>query len=388
MFTVVFLFAIFFYPTEQLPVNSSSFLILYSTDSFGVQEPIAEIPYNDSIIIKTNPYLELIRVNGSRFPYDSCPGFDVKENSLTFGTSKTCYCDKHCMKFNDCCINSPFRTGNNKPNRRVDPSRGTKRFDCRHILGNNITVKATCDPFWTSSNETRRLCEEEPPISDPFRWLPVTNPTSSITYKNAYCVRCNNVNHKLHSQLLTWQIGFGCSDYEEISDLMREDIIKRMTFFHRVNSWGISSKNLCSLLAWPGGPDRAEKFLRRCESDAISDCPPDYKDQQVVKLCKSYQGLLYSQDHGKVYRNAHCALCNGVDVGSLATAFGAYGFSFSGLFDIYNFRGPVGSRCDFDQAFDPYRKVCRPLTCESDNLTLVGGRCVPITKLENTRNVS
>ena len=117
-----------------------------------------------------------------------------------------------------------------------------------------------------------------------------------------------------------------------------------------------------------------ESKIRLCKPNLISECHPEWKDEKIQSLCRSYMGVKYVHEDG--YKNLHCALCNHVNVSQLSCQSGEFRafdiyrqfgtHSFALLLDINEKGGQeVGKLkvCDSGEIFDPFYKKCRSLTC-------------------------
>lgn len=57
--------------------------------------------------------------------------------------------------------------------------------------------------------------------------------------------------------------------------------------------------------------------VKPCTPNMISTCPPEYKNEEVVMKCSAYYGERKHKTSNAIYKNIHCAICNGADVTEL-----------------------------------------------------------------------
>ena len=91
-------------------------------------------------------------------------------------------------------------------------------------------------------------------------------------------------------------------------------VVKNMENLHEC---GRRNSTLCFRYILP--PKKLQKVLRRC-IPAVSKCPSDWTDQEIAQACDKYTARVKdasksnsrAEKYGHIYRNAHCAVCNGV----------------------------------------------------------------------------
>ena len=57
--------------------------------------------------------------------------------------------------------------------------------------------------------------------------------------------------------------------------------------------------------------------MKPCTPNVISSCPLDYENEEVVMKCLEYYGERKHKFSNVVYKNIHCAICNGVEIAEL-----------------------------------------------------------------------
>lgn len=296
------------------------------------------------------------------------------------------------MRYNDCCVNAKAAAATTTTSESA-VNKANQGWTCHEFRDfGNVFVRGKCPATW-ADDTIREKCEQHGKISDPVGRTAAQDGATKVTYKNVYCAQC----HAVTGPVAYWPLRLQCDGLDEYNktyanltaDYVRENLI----YFEHEQQWGIELKYpyLCEVDPFP--PETAIDDLRHCHQDMISECAPDWKDEQVRQACHAYQAVVHSSDvNGKKYRNAHCALCNGEDTNRL-TCQAVTGketklisgrnrplAAFALLFDINGADTLVGDKkmCqESNQVYDPFFKTCRTLTC-SPNTQLVNGACVDI----------
>lgn len=140
----------------------------------------------------------------------------------------------------------------------------------------------------------------------------------------------------------------------------------------------------------PSLPDDLQPFLRPCQL-STDDCPPTWEKDDVREKCRSYTSFVYRPF--EVYRNVHCAICNGIQPWDLSCNSTAISFrqllplqrdfnpnAFALLFDLKDSDGSgvVGQqkRCYDGQLYDPFSRKCRQVFCSQPGSVYRDGRCL------------
>jgi hypothetical protein len=270
--------------------------------------------------------------------------------------------------------------------RREDAGIGPESFKCVELKQyGNVYMMSTCPASWTS-DETKFACEQlADNDSDPLSSLPVTNERSGVTFRNYHCAICNGE----ANSTVFWQLWLECpslqSGSSRVADLSQTDIMSKLRYDDLRQQWGIDLDtdgltvfHDCSVD--PVTPDNVASQLRACISNLVKTCPVGFGNATMVQYCEAYTGMLY--DTTRVYRNAHCALCNGVNVtrldcinvGQLARSLIQPTFS-SVLFDINSDQNDaVRQVCPTGTLYNPFFKKCRNVVCTGSQ-TLQNGKC-------------
>ncbi|GFT14265.1 g-protein coupled receptor Mth2 [Nephila pilipes] len=303
---------------------------------------------------------------------NSCPQLDTCENQKAIknmtqhshhshgNKDRNCACDELCVVYGDCCINAPGVIA------RTSPS----PFNCFELrnIPEGIYMKDSCLPSYDGSEEVRRLCESTSFMdpSDPLGSMPITNSVTGITFKNYYCSICNENTENM----VLWNFKIVCSPRPFHID---NDVILRSLVYENEN-WGFYRQGetifrVCSID--PVMPTLQDSEIRSCKLKLVSDCPPDWNDDDTRTKCRSYLGARFIR--GKEgYRNIHCAYCNQQNLTLLSCKYKENTFvvttpmSLTLLLDINEGKGEeVGQiqLCENGEVYDPFFRKCRSLKC-------------------------
>jgi hypothetical protein len=149
----------------------------------------------------------------------------------------------------------------------------------------------------------------------------------------------------------------------------------------------------------PALPDDLQSYLRPCQP-SMNECPLEWEDEDVRSKCLSYTSFVYTPQ--EIYRNVHCAICNGVLPEELSC--NSHGITFRKLPDAREFNpsafallfdlkdndgnGIVGKEksCLDGQLYDPFSRKCRTVYCSQPGTFYREGRCygLPPNPLSDT----
>ena len=348
----------------------------------SISSSLASIDWNYDTVKKTGKFCP---------EKDSCQFGRSSRQSLELDwRRRNCLCDSLCAEYGDCCIDSKYF----QPDQQ---RQNYGRFSCKQFRQyGQLYIRDKCPADWTEV-EVRNGCEKNILTSDPIGSLPVTSPTSGITYKNFQCAVCNG-DSQLDLQF--WQPRLECPTLQgynaRFGNISKEFLLENLKF--NKGQWGVEFDTIGVPVMHacyfdPFLPPALESLTRHCHGDQVEDsCPEDYQDLQTHTLCNSYTGLIYRTD-GTVYKNTHCAKCNNVTAdsliciklearmlpkGSLLTP-GFKPHSFAVLFDINFSSGSlVGgvSLCEGEGViWDPFARKCRNVVCGLEGQTFLQGKC-------------
>lgn len=333
-------------------------------------------------LFRAYDYGEIRNWNASCFPKDTCSA----PRDLDDSDVHNCDCSSLCVLYNTCCIDSPFLNISSKYERTAS---------CRSagLSGKSVFMIDVCSSGYNGPTAIRRRCDQPAKDwSDPFNNVPATNPRSLKTYKSLFCALCNN---EEVNELVMWQVMLDCStltDYMEVCVKNKEFVLSNMMYIREKSQWGLWSWD--SKTDWKFRyltidykiPPSLNNSIKECRPNLKSDCPPNWEDTRTRKLCEDYMGAIYFGN--SAFRNAHCAVCNGVKNFSSMSCHNTTSIiykspvmSFGILLDIDlsdgDKVGNVEAKCNKGQVYDPFSKKCRTIECPLPGFTLKDGKCAP-----------
>ncbi|CAH1397221.1 unnamed protein product [Nezara viridula] len=262
--------------------------------------------------------------------------------TLASNISSRCFCDPECVKYGDCCLDrAPFPR-----------QRSNKVFSCVPLsLNMSIYAVSNC----VSGEEWRDLCEKET-YSQPqeyYQDIPVYSNLTGLHYANYYCALCEP---GLLKALLKGadvielpKHSMKCSHNITIKMLRKHGKYQKGKLIWKVGH-GFCAFSQTEML----------KHGRPC-IPSISTCPLD-SDPQVAAKCAAYSLLI--TESNKVYRNPHCALCNGVNKSNMFCKYRHNDLILPSLSEIFTFDWSF-SACNFPEnmRWDIFRKKCTAVNC-------------------------
>ena len=195
----------------------------------------------------------------------------------------SCRCNVTTKPFNQSqqelwdCVDAKFMQSKNN---RTQPS-------LAYMMINRCPVSKT-------NNQTSHNCSRPgTSLTDISERIPVTGDDNK-TYRNSFCAECHGIKNFIH-----WKLAVACLD----------PAVKNKTDLP-YNS--IYLKENCDWYFFPGHQITTSPCTRStmCESVITTDESSKYDD--LVNKCKAYSQLVEA-DHA-LYKNFHCASCNGKDV--------------------------------------------------------------------------
>ncbi|XP_078621299.1 uncharacterized protein LOC144887773 [Branchiostoma floridae x Branchiostoma japonicum] len=283
------------------------------------------------------------------------------------GTLRLCYCDKDCSFFGDCCQDfeesSESQTPSDHHHLKWDCVSGfSRRFLEYPGKKESYWMVADCPDEWTD-DVTRDKCLKQ---VDPFNpselvhRMPVED-ASKIPYRNIFCAICNNVSL---TETIPWESQVECTGILELSPQIPWGSQEYNSIFESSDEYCFGTKIIAFV---PLDISHA----RRCVQVDILEESCD------ISSCKSYSypiGIGY-----KIYKNVHCALCEGLSLPATANLKCASvvdeisrvncviwnncpsRFSLTNLFNFnaYGSGGNSPNQCPSDTLYDPFADTCR-----------------------------
>ncbi|KAI8512634.1 Kringle domain [Branchiostoma belcheri] len=304
--------------------------------------------------------------------YTSCSGWVGTRCGSWRSDRSSCQCDQDCSLYGDCCQDMGD----------VCPGLAPASSDRHHhkclpgYYGQSAYwLVADCPDDWPDDITKQQCLKQADPYnpSDLIYRMPVEDNSTRVHYRNIFCASCNNA-----AEAVVWRARPVCSG-----------LIKPSTHFpggsHAYNSLFNSSKNCHGSKVIEFDPLKSMK-VRRCYPQSV-----DYPSSADCDACSSYTRLLRSPTD-KIYKNVHCALCEGFSLTSAAVHLRCAGrvvdknviIASISLTNLFNFNAD-GSRengptkCPSDTLYDPFVDTCRRLASERH----VGSPNGTTSKLQN-----
>ncbi|GFT10585.1 uncharacterized protein NPIL_7721 [Nephila pilipes] len=337
-------------------------------------------------------YNELQILGGSCYPRDTCCALNETIEDDLWG-DRTCECGDHCIRHKTCCIDSKYA--------------GMEYFGighseemCQKVQTTKIMVfmVSTCSVKWQESSLNEKCINTQIGLDDPLLVVPVTSLISRTTYKNFFCAWCND---DADSTIL-WDLelklppGAGSSS---IAIEASESKLQKLKYNGETNSWEVLLLNSETMeeefqkvklkFSVPVG---LRKIVKQCHPRMVSDCKPSFINSILYYKCLAYYSPIKVLEETSqvpvVYRNVHCALCNGVSVKSSNVSCPVksigkkqkHPWSFSMLLDVNTREGDIVGKvkppCKDKELYDPFFEKCRSLKCALPGYVIKDGACV------------
>lgn len=234
-------------------------------------------------------------------------------------TNMLCSCEPQCATYRDCCLDhsNPCPLQN-----RSRLYQSPNEDQCKHHQVDNwikqklqairynpssmlpftcvqqVPMIARCPLDW-QDNYFRVKCEN---ISDPFDFythVPVSNPASSLTYRNIYCAYCHQVNI---TDIHYWNITIYCSGSENLKlpfTLQQNGLWKYCSLL-TLNRPTISSRHRCQ--------DFNISLISSCMLTPMALQWNQTYYKTIEEGCRNYHAPVLSNN--QLYRNPFCLLCS------------------------------------------------------------------------------
>ncbi|GBN89279.1 hypothetical protein AVEN_49774-1 [Araneus ventricosus] len=286
----------------------------------------------------------------------------------------TCQCDPECTMFGDCCIDAVQTS-----------SKTTLPQTCMHfgnITNQGVYMVNSCPTNHAGQEEIRRLCLNDD-FSDIAKSAPVTDFVNRQIYLNRYCAICNEVPLIF---VKAWSISACRVENATVKNFPLSDVIYHST----EKKWGYELQGRFHPCKFEfEKPPSAPAIGRSCRLDYISSCPITWTGKDYWKACKSYIAAV-KDSNGILYKNPHCAICNGVSLSDISCLSHAKrNFSptmYQALLDINKAFGanriyhpifnPPPRLCPEGQRRDRRFGICRTILCAFQGYSIRNGRCV------------
>lgn len=263
-----------------------------------------------------------------------------------------CRCDPDCEFFHDCCIDYFDAC----PARKDSGLFNTTMFTCVTLKDNpyteimSVLLVGKCAPDW-KEDIIRTHCEMYSHDEFTFsldKW-PVFDQFGN-NFKNIFCAICNGYEFKTTQP---WNVSFSAVFQGKQSSDEPHSSKCETTDRNQLGTVG--------------------RRLRACYPSMISECPPSYKNTSVSSTCAAYSAsICYTKF--RLFKNPHCAACNGFKETSSSTPCSRFEKSFFAfLKTIWTFAATENENkmlqhdkpcLEENHIFDPYLQQCHNVFCQ------------------------
>ncbi|KAK8783712.1 hypothetical protein V5799_009923 [Amblyomma americanum] len=293
-----------------------------------------------------------------------------------------CRTRHECLQRGDCCAD-----------RFLEPVRRPRIACVPAGFRHDLLAVALCPGWWTPTDEkdeTKLRCEAEKRTNLTLTFLddlPVLSRRSGVLYRNAYCASCNGDTRDLRN----WQLNLMNCTPEKAFKALEERTATDVRYSYSLRA---------VTFRWGGGTGRARCYItieELLEKDfaqklnvtsctpkrVVMTCPEEYADATVRTKCHSYTSMVEDKHQLLVYRNLHCAFCNGRNPESLRCDQEAQlgpplragppgAVSYAVVMDFSNWHASALSveapdnNCGREEIYEPFAKQCVPIGCPTD----------------------
>ena len=307
---------------------------------------------------------------------------------------EVCNCDDACQRYQDCCYDHKKHCKSANPMSILGshecitvPNMANGKYRRDTTTGEGLELYERQNMFMITGclkddtkKDIRIRCEE--PVLDRLditEFIPVSMAIKGeiVTFRNKFCAMCNS-NYSEGTVENPWKSEIKCNDTVDFRK-------KFLTFNHTEKLEFILKNKTCALFLKPYIPVKSctKKIVSKCNT-SLSDVIPNFN--QLATACESYMGIIsilvptiFSDCGNVLYKNTHCALCNGVEFHDLQCDYGRVtlavgGFippSFSLLMDFsqndlqLTFNNKPFSQKDCGESETYTDGECRPKACSS-----------------------
>ncbi|GBO44710.1 hypothetical protein AVEN_262978-1 [Araneus ventricosus] len=313
-------------------------------------------------------YSELKDMGADCHPLDNCKKSRNRDELVSYN----CNCGSTCPEFDTCCLDSDYRvTG--------IPRALNSDIKCLPVYRSRIGV-FMIGKCQNGDSEIESLCESNgEEADDPFLMIPATSLATEITYKNYFCLVCNEDIDK--DQVVLWNL-----QLQSTSKAVDSSTMPQLRFDNFTRSWMVDDNGTSAAATVTIEIEESiTSFVKICkagEKGLISNCSKEWTDDSIVQKCAAYMATVgfFGDDGWKWYRNPHCALCNYEDVKRrfckqpiLDTRHWSYLDNF--FVRLFVLKDEETS-CGRKMIFDKFAKKCR---CNSRDSVMQDGKCLSRT---------
>lgn len=202
---------------------------------------------------------------------------------------RLCGCLSSCSVINNCCFDVNFidKVIESSPN-------DFRKYSCysdindKWMLYPPSRLVNQCSKSWT--NETLRNQCEHPNEDEMYSYIPFYSPTTGLSYRNVFCLRCNGLSDEM-PWVVTFQsvMPFPFHDFKSFADLTA---IAGVPLDRRGRKFVMSPQN---------------SFEPSHCSFALKQCKPEFTTDMLSRMCQAFYNPV--QMGKELYRNTYCFQC-------------------------------------------------------------------------------
>ncbi|KAL9970851.1 hypothetical protein ACROYT_G023302 [Oculina patagonica] len=201
---------------------------------------------------------------------------------------KTCFCDKACKAFSDCCLDFHTRCG------QTGNGASLQNVTCGEVnihSWSGVIMKNSCSLHNRSTNDCGTVRQLNMTLQ---KELPVFDWANNVTYRSIACARCNS-----EGNFSFWGLDISCQySTGSIGTPVNITAVKRFLMEHPDCSWKYAPRHL--------NQRHKSKSCVLPDTQCASNQLPVLS--VVRKLCSLYS-MVFSVNKKLTYRNPHCAVC-------------------------------------------------------------------------------
>ena len=225
------------------------------------------------------------------------------------------------------------------------------------IVHNYLTVTLKCAENWTDIDGINRLCEDRQIITP--ETVTALYSTTGKLYRNKYCAECNYISL---NEVTFIKLDANCP-VRDINRIQRNATKKELLeYVYQMCSLTYQLPDTTPLHVVTGNICHDnEKVIDYCKYGS---------QREKESLCEAYSSPVnatLSNNKSAVYKNIHCAECQGLSVIKTSCPISDSRFSpdvsMKMLLDITSGVSEISNGCDDDQVYDEISKTCREVIC-------------------------
>ena len=239
---------------------------------------------------------------------DFCSNSVLKSPSVyydeKFIQSRNCFCDSYCQQYGDCCDQKTLLNSNDYE--CVDFLSPTMNEEVSLFSPLSVWMRTKCLSIYVGSRSdiNCRNLNQQTFKDNPLLFIPVTSIRTNITYRNYYCLYCNN---EANLNIQTWEYEVNCPVDKNNLNRMILDTKEQVNYYiHNV------TRNCRKTITYPRikGTDQPSVFIRPCKKSLPPVCPVGTPNDLARNCSLSGTAYRYNVHSNIIYHNPYCAECS------------------------------------------------------------------------------